>query len=565
MKLKHIGFAATAVAVLASCADQMDYEEYSVYDADYIAEKWDKVSGVVMRAYYDLDYDFGNMYSGAMLSSATDESVYSVKGNAIEDFYNGSWSPTNAKNSIWTSSYEAISYCNLFLDEFNGLTFPDYELDEHYTAYKHWYDNFQYEARWLRAYYYFNLVRQYGDVPLKTANMTADEANALPRASADEVFDFIDQECEAIAGVIVKDCSNLGTALSAGEIGKENGRANDLAVLALRARAALYHASPLFNPGNDQSRWEHAKECTQMLLDSCESRGMGLVADYSTLFDKDNFKNGLSEIIFCRRVSAANSFEKWNFPTGMTNASGGNCPSQNLVDAYEMTNGKLISDPESGYDPQNPYVDRDARFAATVAVNGEHWPDAISNVDTVGFQSYVGGSNGLPLTNATPTSYYLKKYVNGAQVISGSSTTTSIHSWVVYRLGEFYLNMAEILMNLGDNAGALTYVNKVRARAGQPALTEDQLTTDRYQNERFVELAFEGHRFFDVRRWKEAPKFFTSIKSMTITLNADSTFTYTTSVDNSTRNTWDDKMYLFPIPQSEMMKNQGGWSQNPGW
>ncbi len=561
MKLKNIALAASAFVLLPACSEQMDYNEYTVYDADYFKEKWDKCSGVIMHAYYDLDYDFGNMYSGAMLSSATDESVYSVAGNSIESFYNGAWSASNANSTIWSSAYEGITYCNLFLDEYTGLTFEDYELDQNYAAYYQWYLNFQYEARYLRAYYYYTLVRQYGGVPLKTANLSADEANALPRATADEVFDYIDSECAAIQDSIRSDYTNLGIYALPSAV--EGGRANDLAVMALRSRAALYHASPLFNESNDQSRWEHAQTVTKALIDSLDARGMGLYADYSTLFGASSYTDCTTEIIFGRRVAAANSFERYNFPTGMTNAYGGNCPSQNLVDAYEMTNGKLITDDDSGYDPENPYVDRDSRFTATVAINGEHWPDAISSYDTVGIATYTGGANGLPLTNATPTSYYLKKYVNRAQVISGT-TTTSVHTWIVFRVGEVYLNYAEICMKLGDYDTALTYINKVRARAGQPDLALDDLTWERYQNERFVELAFEGHRFFDVRRWKEAENFFKSIKTMTITMNADSTFSYQTVTDNTTRQ-WEEKMYLFPIPQSDMFNNQGDWEQNPGW
>ena len=248
MKLKNIFLSALAVVALASCSEQMDYKEFSIYDTAYMQKKFERAGGFLSTIYADLDSDFGN-YSGAMLSSATDESVYSHSGNAVESFYNGAWSPTNANSSIWTTCYHGIAYCNLFLDEFTGLEFKDYALDKNFKAEMYQYNNYQWEARFLRAYFYFLLVRQYGGVPLLTTNMTADEASVQPRATADEVFAFIDSECEAIKDSITKDYGDLGDLAMTPA---NNGRANNLAVLALRARAALYHASPLFNANNDR-------------------------------------------------------------------------------------------------------------------------------------------------------------------------------------------------------------------------------------------------------------------------------------------------------------------------
>ena len=357
MKLKKYFISAFALLALTSCGDKMDYHEYKVDDADYIKEMFSRVGGFTTTIYQQLDYDFGN-YNGAMLSSATDESSYSHAGNAIEDFYNGAWSPSNAKGSIWTSAYKGISYCNLLLDEFQGLTFPDYKLDVDYLKEMYQYNNYQWEARWARAYFYFTLVRQYGDVPLKVKNMDAAEANSLPRTSADDIFQFIDNECAAIKDSIITDYNSLGNmALSIAE----SGRANNLAVLALRARAALYYASPLFNPNGDKERWHKAALLCKEAIDACKARSMTLVADYMSLFQSDNYKD-TKEIIFVRRqnsMSDNNNFEKYNFPIGMENAGGGNCPTQNLVDAFEMSNGKAIDEADSGYDPQHPYANRD--------------------------------------------------------------------------------------------------------------------------------------------------------------------------------------------------------------
>lgn len=573
MKIKNIILGGLAAVSLASCAD-MDYHEYKVDDKDYIANKFSNVYGFMTTIYKNLDYDLGSHYSGAMLASATDEAVYSHQGNQIESFYNGAWGASNANSATWSNAWKGISYCNLFLDEFTNLKFEDYQLDLNYKAEMEKYNNFQWEARWARALFYFQLVRYYGGVPLKTSNLDAETANNLPRATADEIFQFIDDECVAIKDNIIKDYT---TAFS--ELGLiESGRANNLEVLALRARAALYHASPLFNPNNDKELWRKAAQANLDVINACKQRSMSLSTDYAAMFTATSWSNAaaLKEVIFGVRLAKNNDIEKWNFPIGMENAGGGNCPTQNLVDAYEMKNGKAITDPESGYDPQNPYANRDPRLAMTIAVNGESYPDALG----APLQTYYGGSNGLPTTYGTPTGYYLKKYLNKDAVIGASNATTNYHIFIQSRLAEFYLNYAEAMLNLendgykaasGFTMTAADAINTVRGRKGveMPNIATGlsfEAFKDKYENERFVELAFEGHRFFDVRRWKEGPKYFVNIKTMKITKNADDTFTYTveTNPNTITKRQWDDKFYLAPIPQSEIMKS-GSLTQNPGW
>lgn len=547
MKLKNILLGAICFAVLASCDEQLNYKEYSIYDTAYMQKKFERAGGFLSTIYADLESDFGN-YDGATLASATDEAVYSHDGASIESFYNGAWSPTNANNSIWTTCYHGIAYCNLFLDEFTGLKFEDYILDKNYEAEMYQYNNYQWEARWARAYFYFLLVRQYGGVPLITSNMSAEEASVQPRATADEVFAFIDSECDAIKDSITKDYGDLGNlAMSPAN----NGRANNLAVLALKARAALYHASPLFNPNNDQTLWQKAARANQDVVQACTNRSMKLSSDYKGLFIGNTSwsdAGATGEIIFGRRMPTENrTFETNNFPVGITGAGagggGGNCPTYNLVSAYE---------------------EGDTRFAQTVACNGDSWP----NANTVPLETYYGGVNGLPTAYATPTGYYLKKYVTESVQIAGNGANTCKHVWVTFRLAEFYLNLAEAYLNLTDKGSfaantASKAINTVRKRAGLADLTDDEATLEACKKERFVELAFEGHRFFDVRRWKEADKYFTNIQGVDIKKNADGTFTETPKTVQNRQ--WSEKMYLFPIPQSEILKSGGVLTQNPGW
>lgn len=567
-------------ALATSCSDQMNYREASQYGKDYVAEAYDNVMGLMTYVYRKLDYDFGsgNYYGGIMLSSASDESQYAVSGSAIDKFWDGRWSPSDPISSMWSNAFTAITYCNEVLDEFQDLTFDDYMYGENYEKQMYSYRNLKWEARWARAYFYFNLVRQYGDVPLKEHKMTADESNQLSRTSADEIFEFINSECDAIKDEIIEDYSNVGIYQPTDGI--HSGRPDKLAVLALKARAALYHASPLFNPNDDKELWEAAARAQWELLDyAVNKRGKKLAKTYDCLWNKDNYNGSeaINEIIFTRRIGDSNVLEKANYPFGIAGSEGGgNCPTQNLVDAYDMQEtGMGIDETGSGYDPLHPYEGRDPRMKLTVAVNGEEkWP---AN-NSIPLDVTYGGVNGEPLVGATPTGYYLKKLLHSSIDLSSSSKyKTDRHTWVIFRLAEFYLNYAEAVFQCTDDpytipdflTGAtlspVNAVNVVRNRVQMPnlpnGLTAAQFDA-KYKKERFVELAFEGHRFWDVRRWKEADKYFVNIKQMKLTKDeTEGSIVYTRQT--VTRN-WDDKMYLFPIPASDLLKNPN-LTQNPGW
>lgn len=581
MKTKYFAYALLAVA-LSSCSDNMDYNETNIKDRDYIAQAFGKVGGFMTDIYNHLDYDFGQGYGGAMLASATDESVFSRSGGSIETFYNGSWSATNAQGAMWNSMYDGIRTCNEVLKTFQGLTFDDFKHNADYPQQMFRYKNYKWEARFCRAYFYFNLVRQYGGVPIINMDMNAEEVNNQPRKSSDKVFDYIISECDTVKDSIVKDYSDLGSnTLGA----PDDGRVNDLTVMALRARAALYWASPLFNPKGDKERYHQAALYTKALLDSCERRGMHLDKNYADLWDTKNYSDAekKNEIIFGRRIYGTatnagddNTVERYNYPIGIEGgSSASNCPSQNLVDAYEMQkSGKGIHETGSGYDADNPFAGRDPRLAMTIAKNGDKWPAAYKTA----LQTYEGGINGLPLVGATPTGYYLRKLCHGdIDLRAKSKKKGDYHTWVTFRMGEFYLNYAEAVFKYLGSATATTSdlpmsanaaIDKVRERAGMPDFPSNISAGDfwkKYTNERFVELAFEGHRFWDVRRWKEAPTYFKNIRESKITKNDDGTFTY--RIETVTRD-WDDKYYLFPIPVSVMLKHQQygkAWEQNPGW
>ena len=573
MRLKHL-FIGSMIGwgMLASCQDQLDYHEYSNDDKDFITENYKNVGGLVTNIYAQLDADWGN-YDGAMLASACDEAEYAWTSSSVHDFYNGAWSASNTISSAWSKNYTAIQQCNMYLEEFLGLTFPELRLNSDYEAQMFRYNNYENEVRFLRAYFYFNLARQYGDVPLVTEVPSTDEVNSLPRTPVQEVFRFIEDECDAIVDKIPADYTKLGTYAIPDEK-PETGRANRLAVLALKARTALYAASPLFNPEQSPDLWLKAAEANKAVIDSCTKYGYKL-GEYDQLWGADSYQN--KEMIFmCRSQKESNSLEGYNFPIGVEGGKGGNCPTQTLVDAYEMqSTGKLWNEEGSGYSEESgsdPYAGRDPRFALTIAKNGdEKWP----SYNKTPLQTYYGGVNGEPLSGATPTSYYLKKYCDASINLTASSSNKKYHSWITFRLGEFYLNYAEAIFRytggveqaLPGDENPLTArdaVDIIRTRADMPGLRDEvrnpEMFWKRYKNERMVELAFEGHRFWDVRRWKEG-ELLKKVTFMKITRNSNGTYNYKRE---EKQRTWDDKMYLFPLPQSELMKNKN-LVQNPGW
>lgn len=562
MKQKRILFGLACMSLMVSCAD-LDYHEYTTYDKNYVFTDFDRTAGVVTDIYSYLDSDIP---TDGSLCSACDESEYAWSWSSVFGYTDGRWSPSNPY-SRW--DFAGIRRANFFLTEYVNADFSELKYDKDYEAEMKRFNRYPYEVRFLRAYFYFNLARAYGDVPLITKVLTEDEANQVTRTPVADVFDFIVKECDAILEadqLPVRYSDLVGDAANGSST--DGGRVTKQAVMALKARTLLYWASPLFTKENNSDLWRQAAQANKDVIDFCTANGISL-GKYSEIWGTNNWQAG--EMIFVRRVGDMNWPETTNFPVGMENGNSGNCPTQTLIDAYEMqATGLAWDEPGSGYDQTDPYAGRDPRLAMTIAVNGDKWPDTNPNP----LETYQGGRNGLPLAGATPTGYYLKKYLDRTIDISTSTGSGSTrHNWVTYRLGEFYLNYAEAVFNYLGSAdatdgtftmSAVDAVNVVRSRSdvnmpGFPTGLSNDEFTEKYRRERMVELAFEGHRFWDVRRWKDGASQ-RSIIEMQITKNGDR-YTYN-RVPKSRY--WDDKMYLFPIPDSEIRKNPN-LTQNPGW
>lgn len=337
----------------------------------------------------------------------------------------------------------------------------------------------------------------------------------------------------------------------------------------MKARTLLYAASPLFNKDNNQELWHEAAVSCKELLDRAGEWGITL-SSYSSLWGHNANTN--SELILGVNRGESNSFEMNNYPVGVENGSSGNCPTQSLVDIYEYKdNGETFGQRHPGdinVTKENPYEGLDPRFAMTIVKNGDQWPT--NSAQKITIETYEGGFNGAPKYNATTTGYYLRKYVDGNCVTTYNNPSTQRHTWIVFRLAEMYLDYAEAMYNyygdadakgdLGMSANEAINVLRNRSDIQMPEFTGSVGFMERYRRERMVELAFEDHRFWDVRRWKIGNSAFASVQGADLKLvNGDVMLSRKTIARG-----WDDKYYLFPIPQSEIQKNPK-LTQNPGW
>ena len=554
-----VGIVFSFLFPLTSCVD-LNYTEETTRDEAWTYEYFGNgIKNLVFDAYaqiYNSEFESNSAY---FLAGATDEAQYAVETGAINNYVNGGWSPANPYSRTWDKAYTAIADVNMYLEKIDQTDISDWKYNSEYNNWLAQMELFPYELRFLRAYFYFELFRSYGDVPLVTTALTNGQANNIARTPADQIVKFIVDECDAIAPYLPESYST--------EVGAEIGRATRIAAFALKARTLLYAASPLHNPSGDKTKWAKAAEACKYILDNASLWGLKLNA-YSSLWGHDAF-TGNTELIFGLGRGQFNSFEKANYPIGVENGSSGNCPTQSLVDQYEyQDNGETFVQryPESiDLGVVDPYEGLDPRFALTVVKNGDEWPTNGAQKKVI--ETFIGGFNAVPKYGATPTSYYLRKYVDGACVTTADNEVTRRHTWIVFRLAEFYLDYAEAVYNATGSANDATYgmtaneaINVLRNRSDiqMPKFTEDgEAWIERYERERLVELAFENHRFWDVRRWKKGAKYFKNIQVATI--SPELVLTRSTVTRQ-----WDEKFNLYPIPQSELKKNPN-LTQNPGW
>ena len=526
--------------------------------------------------------------------------------NGFRDYVEGNITPDNVANfAQWQEYYKYIAQVNSYFEKTANSSLDPSDLVP-----------MNGEMRFIRAWIYFDLSRIYGGVPLVTSSFDLGDPSSfeIGRSTYDEVAQFVVSECDLAANELDGQPEVLG-------------KINATAAKALKAKMLLYMASPLNNVGNDMGKWAAAETATMDVLNS----GKSLAADYSKIPFKTTYQ--ANEIILARTYTPSNRiyWSSLNFMLWPGGAYGTQSimPTQKFVDMYPMSDGKKITDPDSGYDPQKFWENRDPRFYNDIMYpgsgpfliklddgtedlryqesyehildpNGNNWniePVANPNYSSLGGGTshfgyptgYNFGRDGFtyfdkvftwPGKDAI-TRYQSKKYMDFSGVrFSQNDDPTQMQ--LLFRITEFYLNMAEIKIAMGDESAARGYLNQIRARVGMPDITSTggQLVED-YRNERAIELHMEDHRFFDILRWKTAPEtigqqvdgIVNSLMDWSVlTHGVDEpggafgtlSFTFGPISGQFTRN-WDDRLYLLPIPAAEIERSGNKIDQNPGY
>ncbi|HZW66643.1 MAG TPA: RagB/SusD family nutrient uptake outer membrane protein [Hanamia sp.] len=482
----------------------------------------------------------------------------------------------------WTDAYNTIRKCNLFIQKIaaNRKNFSD-----------DWYNKRLDEVRFLRAFYYSNLFLHLGGVPIITEPQTRDDSTTLFKArnTYEETFNFLVSSLDTV----VND-QYLAVKYNQGDANA--GRATLGAALMLKAWLQLNAASPAYNsataPGGpdpnkiagfgnvDNSRWATAAATFKKFIDEYGNGSpYGLFPEDSTLWFEANEYN--SEVIWDRQyvpTTMGSTFEQYGGPVWINGAYytwGNYDPTQELVDQFFMANGKSITDPTSGYDPQNPYKNRERRFYKWIVYDGAPYKmDWMTKEDTI----YTRIDQVHPSKNQIDfasddvgnTGYYFKKKLN--PLVRPGGGPASGANYVYFRYTEVLLGYAEAQNEAtGPDASVYDAINKIRERSDLPALpdglTQEQMR-DAIHHERRVELCFENKRFYDIIRWKIADQVMNVDKhAMKITNTSPSNNSGVWKYEVVPLNhphTFHMKMYLTPIPQPVIAQNPK-LVQNPGY
>jgi hypothetical protein len=552
-----------------------------------------------------------------MLASLTDEASFTHPGRNITTITESRSNPADPGwingTLSWQNMYTRIRACNLALENLKKATsFPAATVNR-----------LNGEAKFMRAYFYHQLVRYYGGVPIVDKSFSLSDTEFLSkRNTMKECIEFIVKDCDEAAGHL------NGLSLAA-------GRASKAAALALKSRILIYGASDLYdaatakskssamaaytNPefmayvdGSRSERWTRAKDAAKAVLDL---PGYGSQLNLSAPASKDdgiaNYSNialarngGEKDLIFARYFINAKQenggrIGLFNGPNGYHNWAG-NAPIQNFVDDYEMMDGSKFSWSNKEH-ASAPYQNRDPRFYASLMYDGSTWKprtadvaakDPLNQIQTGQYELTSGGSKvpyfGLDTRkssvedwNGSYTGYYFRKFTDPNPAIVDQSTWQQI-PWPFFRYTEALLNYVEACIELGQDAEARAWLNKIRFRSGMPAVTESgDALRQRYRNERRIEMAFEEQRYHDARRWMIASSTLgrkVQIMNVIGTLKPGKTVTLykydPTSYDyqykvvemdpGKENRAWLDKMYFLPIHRDEMNRNKN-LVQNPGY
>jgi len=571
--LKIATFILIVTPLLVACDDFFTVNDKELIDKKLVVKNEEFFTGLWSNLYHSLDNGFMEVGS-TMLANASDEADSNVPFGPTTVFNEGSWnSYNNPYNRSWGFYYQTINNANYFLEISDTTTNTEFVFYKDYANYpddKAKYNRFlanlmayRIDAKFFKALAHFQLWKMYGNVPIVNNVITKEEAAQLKQATTPEMLTYI----SGILNQIIAEFNVLenkpGSAYKLGKWDPSSlGRITKGAALALKCRLFLYAASPLHN--NETYNLAYCDSAAKAAASIINSNIYSVAIGYRKLQFNRTATNPENILDTRSDVLDNNLMETWNYPKGglpkYVNIPGicsnATCPSQNLVDAYD----KL-----SGYDDAKPNLKRDFRLSQTVYFDGD-----LNNGTQI--ESFRGGKDGIGDKNATTTGYYLKKFVN--DTITLPVGTVAPHVWYVFRYSEVLLNYAEAMFNaygnakkgyitVGNDLNATDAINIVRLRDGRNtgnlAITAP-LTNDIIRRERQVELAFEGHRFWDVRRWKIAS--ITEnlpLRGMNITV-ANNVKQFNPNYVVETRK-FVTGMELFPIPYTEMHLYPS-WKQN---
>jgi len=535
MKIKdfRLWVVALATIIFVSCNQYLEIESKSQIADNSLWSTTDNADLFLNNVYAGLTGPFG---TDDPEENWTDNSMASRVGPTSRTLMAlSNYEPNNAP-SRW-GLYANIRKANLFIEKVTASDLPE-----------DWKVVRLSEARYLRAYYFTSLWLAYGGVPLvvNTLNMSEQgDAVFQPRNTTEETFQFIVDECTAIAEALP------ATA--------EAGRVTKGAALTLKGWCELVWASPLYNTGNEAARWQNAANTNKQVIDL----GVySLFPDYNTLFFEGNNNN--TEVIFDKQylggTDLGGSREGLQGPwrVGGVQRSWGNVnPTQELVDEYAMSNGLPIDDPNSGYDPQQPYLNREKRFYESIIHDGSEW----LGFEIVSKQG-VGSDHATDLSDineATNTGYSLKKGLNPMYAINGYNQQNSA-SFIIFRYAEVLLSYAEALNEaFGPGQEVYDAVNQVRDRSELPALKGGLSKAEMRRaihRERRVELAFEEKRWYDLIRLKLAEENLNSqLHGILIEQKNDKWVYSSIPAPGGQRIFHPEKNYFLPIPQSVIDRN----------
>lgn len=541
--MKKLLLITLCLASLAACRklDQPITREFTeeAYWRD-AQDALDALSACYEHLYKD-DYFFGN--------EGLSDNAY-VNGNGYQNVTavaNGGYDPSNGRvTDTWGYYYTAIRRCNNLLGNIDKVPALDSTLKHRISA----------EARFIRAFAYFELLNWYGDVPFFTNVISMDESRTIGRTTKSSVLQFVQSELNAIRNDLP---TNDYSGAPGGYADKDRGRITRGAAIAFSARVHLY-----------AGEWQAVVTDCELLMNSTANGTYGLMADYSGIFTVGNEYN--REVILDLQFGGGRTYDRQRsfMPQTVTQLRSVLVPTQDLVDDYIMLNGRAIREAGSGYNENDPYSNRDPRFEATILHHGSTVTDFTGTVQTILTQP---GSN--PATNtvddqgASPTGYYFQKYYD--RTATNYQSTLNL---IMIRYAEVLLMYAEAKNELGQlDAGTWNQtIRALRVRAKftdagatelNAALTKEQLR-EVIRRERRAELAFEGLRIFDIRRWQTAAQVLArpvrGIKVTSGAFNKDPNGYII--VEN--RGFTNPKHYLWPVPTFERDQNKN-LSQNQGW